>query len=354
MATSTPTPSIVRWGFLGCGRITHDFVTAMAPIAEKTAVLAACAARSLSSAEQFAATHNIAKAYGSYEELCADPEVDIIYVGTINTTHAEHAQLALRHGKHVLVEKPMTMNAREAGETIALAREKGLFFLEGVWTRFFPAVRHVRELLAQGTIGDVQYVQADMGIVVSPDSDFASKSSTGGGALLGIGIYPLSFVTMALGTEPTKVTAVGKLSENSEVDVFANVTLEFGGDKFATMQYSLRTEMCKTLMILGSKGRILINSLAHAPSRVTLVKYGENRELNETTSQFPIPEIAPDARYNFTGSEGLLYEAEAATNAIQSKLTEAIEYPADESLAIQKIMDEIRKQLGVVYDADKK
>lgn len=325
----------------------------MAPIAGKSAVLAACAARSLSSAEEFAASHNIAKAYGSYDELCANPEVDIIYIGTVNTTHAMNAQLALRHGKHVLVEKPMTMNAREAEETIALAREKGLFFLEGVWTRFFPAARRVRELLASREIGEVQYVQSDIGIVVDPDCDFASNGATGGGALLGIGIYPLSFIVMALGPDPTKVTAVGKLSSNGEVDVFANVTLEFGGDKFATMQYSLRTQMCGTLMILGSKGRILIDSSCHAPSGVTLIKYGENGELVETASQFALPEIAPDAKYNFLGSEGLLYEAEGATAAVQNKQTEASEYPAHESLAIQRIMDGIRRELGVVFAADK-
>lgn len=356
MSSAAPVPAApVRWGFLGCGRIAQDFATAMAPLAtkRKTAVLQACAARSLSSAQQFAQAHGVARAYGSYEELCQDPEVDAVYVGTLHTSHAEHAQLALAHGKHVLVEKPMAMNAREAAATVALAREKKLFFLEGMWTRFFPAVRHVRALLEQGAIGDVQYVNADMGFVFDADNDRVWKRAMGGGALLDIGIYPLAFVTLALSSAPEKVTAVGKLSDGEKVDVLANVTLEFGGAKFASVQYSMYTQMRETVTILGSKGTIVVDSPAHTPTRVVLTKYTDKGQ-EASTSLFPLPEIAPGATYVYGGSQGFLYEAEAATDAIRSKQTEVSDYPADESLGIQKIMDEIRKQLGVVYDADSK
>lgn len=326
----------------------------MAPLAGKSVELSACAARSLASAQQFAAAHGVARAYGSYEELVADPQVDAVYVGTLHTSHAEHAQLALKHGKHVIVEKPMAMNAREAEATIALAREKGLFFLEGMWTRFFPAVRHVRELLAKGEIGEVQNVHADMGFVFGKDNDRVWKRSMGGGALLDIGIYPLAFVTLALGAAPTRVSAVGKLSDDEKVDVYANITLEFGDNKFGSVQYTMYTQMSETVTILGSKGRIVVDSPAHTPSRVVLTTYGANGELNESVSLFPLPEIAAGATYVYGGSQGFLYEAEAATAAIQNKQTGVSDYPADESLGIQKIMDEIRKQLGLVYDADSK
>lgn len=193
-----------------------------------------------------------------------------------------------------------------------------------------------------------------MGYVVDPDCDFASKSSTGGGALLGIGTYPLAFITMALGTDPAKVTAVGKLSDNGEVDVFGNVTLEFDGDRFATMQYSLLSNMCENLMILGSKGSIRINSSARTPSHVILSTIGETGELSETISKFPLLKIVPGACCNYPFSENLLYEAEGVINAIQNKQTETSEYLVDESLAIMRLMDGVRKQIGVVYDADKK
>jgi dihydrodiol dehydrogenase / D-xylose 1-dehydrogenase (NADP) len=353
MSSPASTAIPIRWGFLGCGHITQDFTTAMMPLVadHKTAVLQACAARSLSSAQDFAKAHGMVSAYGSYEELCKDPAVDVVYVGTWHTTHTEHAQLALAHGKHVLVEKPMAMNAREAAATIALAREKKLFFLEGVWTRFFPAVRHVRALLEQSAIGEVQYVNADIGMVFDVDAGGNWKRSMGASTLLGLGIYPLSFVTMALGWQPEKVSAVGKLSEIEKVDVYANVTLEFGGNTFATIQYSSLTQTRETATILGSKGSIVIDSSAHTPSRVVLTKFTDNGQ-EESVSLFPLPEIRAGATYNYGCSEGLLYEAEAVTNAVLNKQTEVSEYPADEALGIEKIMDEVRRQLGVVFDTD--
>jgi len=196
-------------------------------------------------------------------------------------------------------------------------------------------------------------VNADMGFVFDKDNDRVWKRSMGGGALLDIGIYPLAFLTLALGSTPEKVTAVGKLSEDEKVDVYANVTLEFGGNKFASMQYSMYTQMRETVTILGSKGTIVIDSPAHTPTRVVLTKYTDNGS-EESVSLFPLPEIKPGATYVYGGSQGFLYESEAVTDAIRNKQTELSDYPADESLGIQKIMDEIRKQLGLVYDADSK
>lgn len=351
---STP----VRWGIIGCGRISGAFVSALTSVSAKTkaASVAACAARSLSSAQKFAAEHNIPKAYDSYQDLVADPEIDVVYIGTLHISHSEHAQLALNHGKHVVVEKPMAMNAREAEVTIALAREKGLFFFEAMWTRFFPAMQHVREVLAKGVIGEVQHVQADMGFAFEADNDRIWKRSMGGGALLDIGIYPLAFITFALGTSPTKITAVGRLSDDDEkVDVYANVTLEFPGRKFATMQYSAYTQLQEITTYHGTKGRITIGSPAHMPTKVEVTTYGKEFGQEETaTTEFPLAEPAPGVTFVFPQVGGFTYEAEAATNAIKNKQVELPEYTPDESLGIQKIMDEIRKQLGLVYDADNK
>lgn len=348
---AAPTTSKVRWGFLGCGGIAHDFATAMVPIVGKSAVISACAARSLVVAEQFAAAHGVGNAYGSYEELCADPDVDIVYIATLHIYHAKYARLAFRNGKHVLVEKPMTTNAREAEELIALAREKGLFFLEGMWTRFFPAVRYARELLTKGEIGEVGNVHADMGFAFAPDNDRVWKRSLGGGGLLDIGIYPLAFVVMALGSSPTKVTAIGKVSDDEKVDVYANVTVEYGNNKFGSVQYTMFTQMKETTTIFGSKGRIVVDSPAHSSSRVVLIKYGEGDDVSESVSLFPLPEVAPGAKYNYSNS-GFLYQAEAVTKAIQNNQTVVSEYSLDESLVIQRIMDEARRQLGVVYDSE--
>ncbi|EEY62591.1 trans-1,2-dihydrobenzene-1,2-diol dehydrogenase, putative [Phytophthora infestans T30-4] len=199
----------LRWGFIGCGKIANDFVNALKGMAGETARLSACAARSLESADRFVKTHGFAHAYGSYEELCEDRDVDVVYIATIHLMHFDHISLALNHGKHVLVEKPMTMNAKQTASVVELTKKKNLFLMEGVWTRCFPFLKYVRQLISDGNIGDVHHVHGDIGIpFVNPMSNF--RSSLGDGALLGIGIYPLSFVTMVFGTKPLKITTTGK------------------------------------------------------------------------------------------------------------------------------------------------
>ncbi|KAJ1566615.1 hypothetical protein HK405_009091 [Cladochytrium tenue] len=350
---STP-PRAVRWGFAGSGRISRDFATALGPLVSAgRARLQACAARDAGSAKAFASALGVATVHKTYAGLCGDSEVDVVYVGTLHTSHAELARLALEGGKHVLVEKPMAMNAGEAAGVVALAKEKGLFFLEGVWTRFFPAIRYVRKQIADGQIGEVQVVQAQMGFAFDRDNDRLWKRSMGGGGLLDIGIYPLTFATMVFGTSPEKVTAVGRLSEDEGVDVYGSVTLEYGAERFATLQYSMYTQMAETVTIMGSKGRILIQPPAHAATSVVVTKYRADGSQEEAASQFAWPAVEPGSAYCYGGSQAFLYEAEAVTDAILANQSEIQEYTPAESLGVMKIMDEIRKQLGLVYPADR-
>eukprot|EP00644_Phytophthora_capsici_P012009 jgi/Phyca11/526715/estExt2_fgenesh1_pm.C_PHYCAscaffold_120066 len=344
----------LRWGFIGCGNIANDFVNALKGMAGETARLSACAARSLESADTFAKTHGFAHAYGSYEELCADRDVDVVYVATIHLMHFEHITLALNHGKHVLVEKPMTMNAKQTAAVIALAKEKKLFLLEGVWTRFFPFLKYVRQLLAEGVIGDVHQVEGEIGVpFVNSKDDSSFTSSSGAGALLGIGIYPLSFVTMVFGTKPTQITATGKISSGG-ADVSGAATLEFDGNRVGSIKFSALENLSDSVTITGSKGTIHIPSPAHSATAVSLTQFLENGEHQTKTLQFPWP--TPSANiatpFKYPGSEALVYEAEAVTKAIQSERLFCSEYAPEESLAIAKLMDEIRAAIGVVYAAD--
>ncbi|RLN47551.1 hypothetical protein BBJ28_00014271 [Nothophytophthora sp. Chile5] len=332
----------LRWGILGCGRISHTFASNVKPLA--TSTLHACAARSLANAQAFATKHAIPRAYGSYEALCADPEVDVVYIGTLHPFHCEHAMLALTHGKHVLVEKPMAMNAKEAASVIALAREKRLFFMEGMWTRFFPAIRFVRELIANKEIGDVHHMHAAFGVAFKPDNERIWSKELGGGGLLDIGVYVLAFVTMVLGVKPEKVTAAGKLNDGG-VDVYNSVTLEYSGHRFATIEYSMLTKMSETVTITGTKGRVFIQAPAHATKEISVVTELANGQQEERRWLFPWPN--PDDHHS-----GFLYEAEAVVQAIKSKQLEREEYPPDESLGIMTIMDKIRGDLGLVYPAD--
>ncbi|KAG7399138.1 hypothetical protein PHYBOEH_009598 [Phytophthora boehmeriae] len=352
MGLNAQTP--LRWGFLGCGKIANDFVNALKGMPNDSINLSACAARSLESAENFANTHGIKQAYGSYEELCADPEVDVVYIATIHLVHFEHISLALNHGKHVLVEKPMTMNAKQTASVIALAESKNLFLLEGVWTRFFPSIKFVRELLTDGRIGDVRHIHADIGMGnVSRETVAKLSSSVGDGALLSSGIYPLAFVTMALGSNPKKITASGKLSEGG-ADMYGSAILEFDGNRVGTVDFTWLADLGNSVTITGSKGSIYLPSPAHCAEEVIVTEFLEDGTKHVKTTTFPLPEPAPGipTPFNYPGSQGFLYEAEAVTKAIQSGQQCCEEYSLKDSLAMAKIMDEIRKSIGVVYAAD--
>ncbi|CAH0480338.1 unnamed protein product [Peronospora belbahrii] len=347
--SSVPAP--LRWGFLGCGRISADFVSAAKSL--DNVVFQACAARSLSSAEAFAKEHEIINAYDSYDTLVSDAQVDVVYIGTLHPWHYEHTMLALTHGKHVLVEKPMAMNVTQASAAITLAREKKLFLMEGMWTRFFPAIRHVRQLLADKEIGDVHHVHAAFGVHFDADNTRMWHNELGGGGLLDIGIYPLAFAVMVFGAKPEKITSAGKLNDGG-VDVYNSVTLEYTNSRFATIEYTMLATLDETVTITGSKGCIHLPASAHTATEVQVVKFQDDGSQTKTKSCFPWPTPVRGANFNYSGSEGFRYEAEAVVKAIQSKQHEIKEYSLDESLQIMTIMDKIRKDMGLVYLADKK
>ena len=198
--------SPLRWGVIGTGRIAHTFASDIQLIDE--GVIVAVGSRSSESANAFANEFNIPHPYSSYEELLTNPDVDVVYVGTPHPMHHDNALLALEHGKPVLVEKAFTMTASEARDLVRVAREKKLFMMEAMWTRFLPHVVAIRELIANGELGEIVTVEADHGQWFEEDP--ASRlfaPELGGGALLDLGVYPISFASMILG-EPSRVTAL--------------------------------------------------------------------------------------------------------------------------------------------------
>ncbi|GMF50872.1 unnamed protein product [Phytophthora fragariaefolia] len=286
----------------------------------------------------------VARAYDSYEGLCSDPEVDVVYIGTLHPWHCEHAKLALNHGKHVLVEKPMAMNAKQSASLIALAREKKLFLMEGMWTRFFPSIRFVRRLLEDNEIGEVRHVHAEIGYPFPKNEARLWKNELGGGGLLDIGIYPLAFATMVFGTKPEKVTSAGTLNDGG-VDIHNSVTLQYSDHRFATIEYSMLVQLSETVTISGTTGRIHIHTPAHLATEVSVIRSVEPGKEESKTTKFPWP--SPDAGYS-----GFLHEGEAVTKAIQNNQLEAEEYSLEESLGVMTIMDKIRKDIGLAYPAD--
>ena len=258
----------VRWGILGTGGIASAFVTDL-QLAD-SGVAVAVGSRSQESADRFADAFSIASRHASYELLAADPDVDVIYVATPHPMHHGNAILALRAGKHVVVEKPFTMNAAEAREIVRVARECGLFAMEAMWTRFLPHVAVIRDWLAQGVLGDIVTVIADHGQWFAEDP--ASRlfaPELGGGALLDLGVYPVSFASMVLGT-PSRIVS---MSDPAFTGVDAQTSMVFGYDSGAqsVLTCTLRAKSPARAAIVGTDARIEIEGSFYAPAAVTLI-----------------------------------------------------------------------------------
>ena len=192
------TSETIHWGILGPGSISHQFATGLQSV--PAAKLLAVGSRFQEKADAFADKFGAPKRHGSYEALAADPDVHVIYIATPHPQHKDAALLCLEHGKAVLCEKPFTVNAKEAEEVIASARAKDLFVMEAMWSRFFPAMAHVRKLIADGAIGEARMLQADFGFRagVNPESRLFNLAYAGGG-LLDVGVYPISLASMLFG-----------------------------------------------------------------------------------------------------------------------------------------------------------
>lgn len=216
---------MIRWGIIGCGGIANKMADAL--YRTEDAELVAVAARTLPRAEDFAAKHNVARAYGSYAELAADPDVDAVYVATIHPTHAMAVELCLNAGKAVLCEKPFGMTKAEGDAMFALAKEKNLLLMEAIWTRFLPAWRKAKELVESGAIGDVKTVYTDFSIKAGfdPESRLFNMEK-GGGCTLDLGVYSLHCALYILGNDVKSVQAVGRLSPTGS-DNYAVTTMQF-------------------------------------------------------------------------------------------------------------------------------
>ncbi|ERE71140.1 trans-1,2-dihydrobenzene-1,2-diol dehydrogenase-like protein [Cricetulus griseus] len=250
----------LRWGIVSAGLIAHDFTTMLCSLPPSEHQVVAVAARDLNRAKEFAKKHNIPKAYGSYKELAKDPDVEISYIATQHPQHKSAVLLCLAAGKAVLCEKPMGVNAAEVREMVAEARSRGVFLMEGIWSRFFPAMEALREVLAQGTIGDVQVARAEMGmnITILPR---ATDWRQAGGCLLDLGIYCIQFLSMVFGAlKPEKISAMGNIHETG-VDSTVSVLLQYPGGLHGSFTCSITSNIPNTAYVTGTKGMAQVLSL---------------------------------------------------------------------------------------------
>lgn len=320
----------LRWGILATGGIAHSFT--------EDALLAgldvrAVGSRRPESAAEFAAGFGIPRAHGSYEDLAADPDVDIVYVATPHPWHAETAILLLEAGKHVLVEKPFTLTAAEAARVRDVAAERGLLAMEAMWTRYLPHMIRIREILAEGTLGDVRAVFADHTQKISDDPGHRLNAlELGGGALLDLGIYPVSFVWDVLGT-PTSIVSAARLGATGADTEIATIFAHASGALSTTISSS-RGAGPNTAAIVGTDARIDIDRTWYAPTsfRVTA---SDGTVLETYTSDIE--------------GRGMQFQALAAERLVAAGTIEGDILPIDESVAIMEVMDEIRAQVGVRY-----
>ncbi|MBA8815755.1 putative dehydrogenase [Microbacterium halimionae] len=330
--TGDQTPKL-RWGILATGGIAHAFASDLRTAGR---TVTAVGSRSLQSAKKFAAEFDIANPHGSYEALVADPDVDIVYIATPHPNHLDNALLALRAGKHVLVEKPFTLTASEADLLRDAAAEAGLLAMEAMWTRYLPHMVRIREILGEGTLGEVRTVFADHTQKISTDPTHRLNAlELGGGALLDLGIYPISFAWDILGA-PVSIVSAGRLSDaGSDAEVATILTHADGA--LSTSISSSRGRGPNIAHIVGTDARIDVDAVWYTPTsfRVTA---SDGTILEEYTSEV-------DGR-------GMQYQALAAEKFVAGGALDSDLLPVAESVAIMGTLDEVRKIIGVHYPSE--
>jgi len=315
---------VIRWGIISTGGIASTFAADLAHTGSGSAV--AVGSRRAESAEAFGERFGIPNRHDTYEALVEDPEVDAVYVGTPHPMHHEDALLALRAGKHVLVEKPFTMNAAEAEELVSEARQRGLFLMEAMWARFLPHMREVRRLLADGVLGEIVTVTADHSQWFVQDAShrlFAPE--LGGGALLDLGIYPVSFASMVLGA-PDRVVAIADPAFTG-VDAQTSILLGYESGAHAVLTCTLRALGPTRAAIVGTEGRIEIDGAFYQPTSFSLIpREGEAQRL-----------------FDPPADGGLRHEADEVARCIEAGETESPEMPLDETVSIMRTMDAVSR-----------
>ena len=324
----------IRWGVLAPGGIARSWTTALHETT--TARVAAVGSRSTARAEAFAAEFEVPRAYGSYEDLVADPHLDAIYVASPHSEHADHAMLALTAGHPVLVEKAFNRNAAEAAAVIDEARSRDLLVVEAMWTRFLPHMDVVRRCLEDGLLGEVVAVEADHGQLLYPDGPRRlADPALAGGALLDLAIYPIAFAHLALGGFTT-VRATGTLAATG-VDASETVAVLGPQGAIGTLSSTMAAKTPCAASVSGTSARLEIDGWFYQPNVVRLVDL-DDRELDR---------YEPPSR-----EHGLAYEAAEFARLLSAGATESDLLPLDETLRLMQVLDDVRDQLGVRFPGE--
>ena len=323
-----------RWGILASGGIAQAFARDLSYF--NNHIVAAVGSRSKESADSFATEFPGCVAYGSYEELVSDPTLDAIYVATPHPYHVSNTVLALNAGKPVLCEKPFTINAKEAREMKAAADANGVALMEAMWARFLPHMHRVREILASGVLGEIWAVEADHGQRLS---DYANprhwEPSLGGGALLDLGIYPISFAHMVLG-KPDSITSSATFTDKG-VDASSTAIFNYKSGAQAILTSNMMVSTSCRASICGTLGKIEIDRTFYNPASMRVIMH------DGTTTEYP----------NDYKGHGLREQAKEFERVVRSGAMNSPILTPGESIEIMGSLDEIRRQIGLIYPSEK-
>ncbi len=325
----------MRWGILATGNIAGKFASTILAMENEGEILAAVGSRRLQSAETFAQKYHISKAYGSYEELAQDPDVEAVYVATPNSMHYENCLLCLSHGKHVLCEKPFTINVQQAQELYDMASQKGLFLMEALWTWFLPLYGKLRNLMKEGTLGEIRQITCQYGFVAAgARRERKFDSSLGGGALLDIGIYNLAFLYLLKQEMPKTFTSQVRMSEYG-TDAYSKLLFDYTDGSVAESVQTIGEELERNATVIGTKGTVFLKDFQHAQSMTVRL---ENQE--ETVLEYP------------EDINGFEYQIREVTRCVRAGKTASDCYTPEDSMAIGKLLYDIRKSWGMHFTGE--
>lgn len=322
----------LKVGILGAGHIAQKMATTL--MGMKEAELYAVAARELSRAEQFANEFHAQKAYGNYEALADDPDIDLIYIATPHSHHFEPARMCLLKGKPVLCEKAFTANAREAEELIRIAQEKQVFLAEAIWTRYMPFSRTIRELTESGIIGKPMMLTASLGYPIAHKERIV-RLELCGGALYDLGVYPINFALMTFGNDLEKITSTCMKNE-AGVDMQNSITFTYRDGRMAVMQTTAFCASDRQGIISGDKGYLVIDNINNPQQAVVY-----NTDHQKTARYTCPPQI--------TGFE---YQVQEAAEAIRRGAIEPASMPHAETLRVMQMLDSLRQEWGIRFPMD--
>ncbi len=350
VSSLVPEDRPVGWGVLAPGRIAHTFVTdlALVPDARLVAVGSRSAQRSAAFAAEHAGPDGPATAHGSYEALVADERVDVVYVASPHALHLEHVRLALEAGKHVLVEKPVTLDAADAEEMVRLAGLHDRFLMEAMWTACHPVVRAVAGKLASGDLGTPRQLRAELGFrVTSGPEDRLLDPALGAGALLDMGIYPLTFAHLMLG-EATSLTASAVLSP-SGIDLDVAVTGRYAGGALATLTASMTSWSDRSAAIATDLGRVEMTGQFHHPDGAVFIPYDDGSGGGSGGGRSGPGDPHPIEVTEAVIGRGYGNEAAEVVRCLRAGLRESPLVPHAQTVTLLRQLDDVRSQVGVHY-----